>query len=136
MDPILAEQIVADAAQLINKTAELETQLKEAADKEVTARVEADTLKKENDGLKLADKTMRQTLKVAAESAADKLVERGLLDTSKVAQFVDLIVADPAQAFDVMEKIATQSTAQQLGGAAGEQKEAAGSDPLSAWATS
>ena len=130
MDPKIAQQIIEDAAELLTKTAELQEE-----NQALIKKGELDNQKIAE--LEQAAAASRARVKQAAEGAAARLVERGSLDASKVAQFVSLIENDPAQAIAVMEKIALESTAQQIGSPSGEDKTAgAATDPIAAFAMS
>lgn len=109
------QSIVADSAAIIGKYAELretsEGLQKQAADAAAEAarfRKEAEDLRKEADGKKIE-------LKETVTKVANLWVDRGLLTAGKRDELVDLVISNPAQGIDAMNKIAMNAGAVENG---------------------
>lgn len=137
MDP-LTKEIATDAALLVQKTAGLVEQVGRIPALEKQA---ADSAKQAQDSAALAGRLAKESADMRAkvrgeiEKVAARFVERGSLDKEKVAAFVQMIEDDPSQVVAVMEKIATEATAQQLGVGGGEDAAAGALDPIELFAS-
>lgn len=131
MDSKLIHSILTDSAALVQKTA----QLQEEADKVPALAKQAGDLAVEVGRLNKEASDLKGRVRTQIEKVGRRFVDRGVLPEEKLATFVIMIENDPAQVVEVMEKIANEATAVQIG--AGGDKEASGetqADPIEAFA--
>lgn len=109
------QSIVADSAAMIGKYAELretsESLQKQAAD----ATAEAARFRKESEDLRKQAEDKKIELKETVTKVANLWVDRGLLTAGKRDELVDLVIANPAQGIDAMNKIAMNAGAVENG---------------------
>lgn len=131
MNKDAVKQLINDSAELVEASTDLE---KHAAAVEVK---NAQLLKQATDAnTKVAElnkkaESFSAAVREGATKAADAMIARGF-NMDKQA-FIDRLVANPLEVFPVIEKIASQASAQQLG--SGDAASEASSDPIVRFAT-
>lgn len=111
MDPKLINNILKDSAELLTKTAELS----KIAEEVPGLRSKVAALETTNATLAKQAEDLKANLRTKVEKFASRLVEHGSLTEGKKAEFITALVNDPTQVVEVMEKLASDSSAIQLG---------------------
>jgi hypothetical protein len=111
MDKTAIENIINDTQALLEQVGPaFEAQTKLAALEPELASVKA-----ANEQLVKSAALAAENIKAGAEKAAAYLSERGALPEQKTAEFVERLVANPAEIFDVMQKFAENVSVQEVG---------------------
>jgi thymidine phosphorylase len=111
MDKTAIKNIINDTQALLEQVGPaLEAQTKLAA-----LEPEFISAKDENKELKKSAALVAENIKVGAEKAAAYLCERGVLPEQKTAEFVNRLIANPGEIFDVMQKFAENISVQEVG---------------------
>lgn len=111
MDLNIIKQVVRDSAELLAKTAELTDQIQELT----PLKQKVAELSNQNASLVKAAAASSATIVERVEKFAQRLVEHGTLTKENKVAFVDVIRSDPSQLVDVMEKLASQSSVNEIG---------------------
>jgi ElaB/YqjD/DUF883 family membrane-anchored ribosome-binding protein len=131
MDPKLQISIIQDAAQLVQKTAELQAMV----DTIPQLEKQAADLALEVARLQKVSTDLSASIVQEAQTMLQPYIDRQVLTTEKVAAALDLIRQDPAQVVGVLGKIAASATAQQVGAPGGDKTVAdVQQDPIAAFA--
>jgi hypothetical protein len=111
MEKTAIENIINDTQALLEQVGPaFEAQTKLAALEPELASVKAS-----NEQLVKSAALVVENIKAGAEKAAAYLSERGALPEQKTAEFVERLVANPAEIFDVMQKFAENVSVQEVG---------------------
>lgn len=111
MDKTAIENIINDTQALLEQVGPaFEAQTKLAA-----LEPELALAKASNEELVKSAALVTENIKVGAEKAAAYLSERGVLPEQKTAEFIDRLVANPGEIFDVMQKFAENISVQEVG---------------------
>jgi polyhydroxyalkanoate synthesis regulator phasin len=111
MKPEIVKQIIRDSAALLEKTAELSEQAEQVPE----LKQKVATLASQNASMLKSANDLSSSLAARVEKFADRLVEHGTLNKEHKTAFVEAVRQDPTQIVDVMEKLASQSSIQEIG---------------------
>ena len=119
MNPTVVQNLINDSAGLVDASIEIEKQAELATQKVASLTAELDSAKKQIGNLtKQADDFSAQ-VRAEAEKTADALIGRGF--QIKRAEFIDRLAANPIEMFGVIDKVAREAIAPQMGIGAGEE---------------
>lgn len=124
------EAVTRDSAAVLEKNAELTDKVVPSLTKRAEDAESALSALRKEAGDKIAK------LRESVSKVADIWVDRGLLKSEKKAQVVEMVVNDPAQGIEALEKIASNAAAVQLGEADNEKIAGDGMDPIERFAMS